>query len=244
MTRQSRRLVVLVLLGATIALGARFFHRFEGGEVVKQKLRGQATVADRLTQFGPVARGRWKPYFERAGVPYPPQKLIFLGLKEEKRLEIYASNGGDWKWIRTLPILRASGKIGPKLREGDRQVPEGFYSVESVNPNSAYHLALRVNYPNESDREIAAREGRDNLGGNIMIHGSNASIGCLAMGDEGAEDLFVLAEDAGRFRVEIVLSPLDFRSAKLPLDSKRPAWLREHYAKLAQFVQTLPRDPH
>lgn len=244
MTRQSRRLVVLGLLGAALALGARFFDHLPSGVVVKQKIRGQATVADCLTQFGPAARQRWKPFFERAGVPYPPQKLIFLGLKEEKRLEIYASNGGDWKWIRTLPILRASGKIGPKLRLGDFQVPEGFYKVESVNPNSAYHLALRVNYPNESDRAIAARDGRDNLGGNIMIHGSNVSIGCLAMGDEAAEDLFVLTEDAGRSRVEIVLSPLDFRISKMPPDPNRPDWLQERYARLAQFVQTLPRDPN
>jgi hypothetical protein len=204
--------------------------------------RDRATVSQRITAFGPRASARWQPFFERAGVVYPPQKLVFLGLKEEKRLEIYAQDAGKWKFIRALPILRASGRIGPKLREGDFQVPEGFYEIESFNPNSAYHLTLRVSYPSKSDREIAAREGRDNLGGNIMIHGSDRSIGCLAMGDEAAEDLFVLAAKSGRSNVEIVLAPLDFRVAKLPADPTRPEWLEKRYADLAQFIQTLPRE--
>ncbi len=75
-----------------------------------------------------------------------------------------------------------------------------------------------------------------------MIHGGAASIGCLAMGDEVAEDLFVLAADVGRKNVQIVLSPLDFRMAKLPADSTRADWLNARYAKLEAFVKELPRE--
>lgn len=218
---------------------------FPVAEIIGQKVQGRATVSDRIAEFGPQADARWKPLFEHAGVVYPPQKLVFLALKAEKKLEIHAqSRNGVWKLVRSVPVVRASGRMGPKLREDDYQVPEGFYKIEALNPNSAYHLAIRINYPNQLDREIAAREGRKNLGGNIMIHGSDRSVGCLAMGDEVAEDLFVLAERSGRSNVEIVLCPLDFRAAKVPADPQRPEWLQNRYAELAQFLQTLPRDSH
>ena len=82
-----------------------------------------------------------------------------------------------------------SGRLGPKLKEGDRQVPEGLYRVESLNPNSRYHLSLRVNYPNEQDKSYGRLDGRNNLGTDIMIHGKDCSIGCLAMGDPSCDFL-------------------------------------------------------
>ena len=89
------------------------------------------------------------------------------------------------------------GASGPKIQRGDKQVPEGVYGISYLNPNSAYHLSLGVNYPNAFDREMAAKDGRKNLGGDIMIHGKNVSSGCLAVGDEPAEELFVLAAEVG-----------------------------------------------
>ncbi len=209
---------------------------------MNQRLRGQHTVADRVNQFGPAARTRWQPFFDKAGVTYPPAKIVMLGLKQEKRLEIYARQNEDWRFVRALPIVKDCGVIGPKLREGDYQVPEGFYALESFNPNSAYHLSSRIGYPNDEDKAIGAREGsgENELGGDIMIHGGAASIGCLAMGDETAEDLFVLAADAGRDNVQIVLSPLDFRESKLPANARRPPWLQARYGKLEKFVRALP----
>lgn len=171
-----------------------------------------ATIAERLEQYGESARMRWSPYFKSAGVEYPPSELVFVGLKEEKTLQIYARLGTNgFRFVRAYPILAASGVAGPKLREGDRQVPEGIYAIELLNPNSRYHLSLRVNYPNAFDREQARKEQRINLGGDIMIHGKDKSIGCLAMGDEGAEDLFVLAADTGIKHITVILSPVDFR---------------------------------
>ena len=173
---------------------------------------GRATVADRLAQYGPEARARLVPRFESQGVSYPPARLVILALKSERRLELYGPDAsGRLKFIRAYPILRASGKTGPKLREGDGQVPEGIYRVESLNPNSRFHLSLRLNYPNEFDRRQAEREGRTSLGGDIMIHGGRASIGCLAMGDEAIEELFVLAAEAGIGNIAVLVCPADFR---------------------------------
>lgn len=130
--------------------------------------------------------------------------------------------------------------MGPKLRYGDFQVPEGFYRIESLNPNSAFHLSLRVNYPNRFDRAQAQSEGRTGLGGNIMIHGSNVSIGCLAMGDEAAEDLFVLASQTGRENIRLILSPVDFRQGDVPADEKRPAWVSALYREIKTALSPLP----
>lgn len=95
------------------------------------------------------------------------------------------------RFLFAYHILAASGTVGPKLREGDEQVPEGIYSISGLNPNSQFHLSLRVDYPNTNDRQQAQLESRTNLGQDIMIHGRAASIGCLALGDEAAEDLFI-----------------------------------------------------
>ena len=111
---------------------------------------------------------------EQAEVAMPPEQVTLLALKEEKRLEIYAADDSNGpRFVLSYPILAASGIRGPKLREGDKQVPEGFYRIELLNPNSRYHLSLRVNYPNPADIEQAGRDGRDlsMLGGDIMIHG-------------------------------------------------------------------------
>jgi murein L,D-transpeptidase YafK len=140
--------------------------------------------------------------------------------------------------------LKASGKLGPKLREGDRQVPEGLYRIESLNPNSRFHLSLRVNYPNAFDRDMAAREGRTNLGGDIMIHGSKVSIGCLAMGDTAAEDLFVLAAETGIDNISVILSPLDFRVRDFEGDfSTMPHWIPELYKRIRTELRKYAKYP-
>lgn len=214
-----RWLLPLVLLCGLAVFFVYWPTAFPGGETVMHRLRGRATVSDRVQEFGPQVRARLAPHFQRAGVLYPPQRVVLLGLKQEKRLEVYAADAtGVLRFIRAYKVLAASGGSGPKLREGDMQVPECVYGIESFNPNSAFHVALRVDYPNEFDREQAARDGRTELGGDIMIHGSNGSVGCLAIGDEAAEDVFVLVAETGRSSVKVILSPVDFR-----VRSKTPA---------------------
>jgi len=146
-----------------------------------------------------------------------------------------AGQNGDGKLLKAYPILGLSAGPGPKLREGDRQVPEGLYAVESLNPNSRYHLALRVNYPNDQDRERGQEDGRSALGSDIMIYGNTCSVGCLAMGDEAAEDLFVLAAETGIDRISVILCPVDFRKQPMPpADSGAAPWVGELYKTLAR----------
>jgi murein L,D-transpeptidase YafK len=170
-------------------------------------------------------------------------------LKAERRLEVWVS-GPDaaWKRLRDYDIVGASGTLGPKLAEGDIQVPEGLYRVESLNPNSLYHLALRVNYPNADDRRRGRQDRRSDLGSDIMIHGKYGSIGCLAMGDEAAEDLFVLATETGIDNVSILLSPVDFRVRDLPREMPSlPPWCSELHGeirhRIAMFVEIATPAP-
>jgi murein L,D-transpeptidase YafK len=238
----SRHAIMLVALSATLVGALAYFPSIIPlGDVVTQKSTGRATVASRLNQYGEVSRSRLAPFFSAAKANYPPQQVVLLALKEEKRLELYARNSDaeSWKLVIEKPILAASGKMGPKLREGDLQVPEGFYRVESLNPNSAFHLSLRVSYPSAEDKEVAAMEKRTNLGGDIMIHGGAGSVGCLAMGDEFAQDLFVMAAESERENIQIVICPLDFRKENVPHDANRPQWVSKRYAKLKNFCQTL-----
>jgi murein L,D-transpeptidase YafK len=210
--------------------------------LLNQTTVNAATIEDRLVQYGVSARARLSPHFTNASVAYPPSALVFIGLKEEKILQVYAKSGTNgFKFIRAYPIQAASGVAGPKLREGDKQVPEGIYAIDLLNPNSSYHLSMQVSYPNAFDRAQAAKEGRTNLGGEIMIHGKAKSVGCLAMGDEAAEELFVLAADTKIENMTVIIAPVDFRAGKtLPENTKLPPWTEtldpEIKSRLAEFA--------
>jgi hypothetical protein len=204
-------------------------------------MSAEKTVSDRLAEFGDAVHARLQPRFREIGVAYPPRKLVLVGLKQERQLELWVSDGShDFRYLKTFPILAASGTSGPKLKEGDRQAPEGLYKIESLNPNSRFHLALRVNYPNDFDKEHGRRDGRTNLGGDIMIHGGAASIGCLAIGDQAAEDLFVLAAETGIKHISVILTPLDLRIRDLPPNSPPfPSWTPDLYADIRKALASL-----
>jgi hypothetical protein len=197
------------------------------------KIRGRRSVTEVLDQYGPPARQRLEAAFYDAGARYPPGEVALLAFKTEKRLELWARRGAGWKFIRSYPILAASGHVGPKLREGDRQVPEGVYRIAALNPDSAYHLSLKLNYPNRHDRRRAQEDGRSDPGRNIFIHGSNRSIGCIAVGNEAIEELFVLAATVGRTAVQVIIAPADIRSGRsAPQRDDSPPWTAELYDTL------------
>jgi hypothetical protein len=181
---------------------------------------------------GPVEQ-RLGPMFSRVGVPYPPRRVWLLAFKEEERIELWAQGAaGRPTFVREYPILRTSGYAGPKLREGDFQVPEGVYRVLWLNPASSYHLSMKLDYPNDFDRAMAREDGRSNLGGDIFIHGKNESVGCLAMGDDAIEELFVLAARVGVENTTTIIAPHDLRSKPLPAIENRPPWVGKLYASL------------
>ena len=142
---------------------------------------------------------------------------VFLrAFKEEKRLELWMRPGGTGRFVlfRTYPIAATSGRPGPKLAEGDRQVPEGFYyfSRRGLKPDSRFHLAMNIGYPNAYDRH------HERTGSFIMIHGSHVSIGCLAMTDPVIEEIYTLCEAAlsrGQPFIRVHLFPFRMTDARM-----------------------------
>jgi murein L,D-transpeptidase YafK len=113
--------------------------------------------------------------------------------KEESELEIWKQdNTGRFSLLKTYPICRWSGELGPKIKQGDRQAPEGFYTITpgQMNPNSSYYLSFNIGYPNEFDRAY----GR--TGSHLMVHGDCSSAGCYAMTDDQIGEIYALARES------------------------------------------------
>ena len=129
-----------------------------------QRLRGRRTVTDVQEALGPAARARLAPHLAAAQVSYPPAGLTLVALKDELRLELWARNDGPWRHVRAYPILGASGLPGPKLRRGDRQVPEGLRTPDaeaSVEPDP--DIVGRRPGPGGGGPEEAPRRGTDDI---------------------------------------------------------------------------------
>ena len=155
---------------------------------------------------------------------------IFIRVfKDEALLEMFVQNRATAKYqlFRSYRIAAASGTLGPKLAEGDGQVPEGFYFVPpaAMNPASQYHLSFNIGYPNEYDR------AHQRTGSAIMVHGNCVSIGCLAMTDEKIEEIYTLAVAAhqgGQAFFRIHIFPFRMTAERLdetPLLAHKEFWL-------------------
>jgi L,D-transpeptidase catalytic domain len=228
-----RRLTLIVIVTLVVAAAG-------AGAFMLLRINRPRTVADVVAKYGRDARERLHPHFQRAGVAYPPKELALLVFKKERRVTVWGRGDRGWRFIRDYPILAASGHAGPKLREGDRQVPEGVYRIEHLNPNSSYHLSMKVSYPNAFDRRMAQRDGRTNLGGDIFIHGKNVSIGCVAIGDRGIEELFTLVAETGHHRVRVVIAPNDLRTGGAIVHERAPSWLAQLYRTVAAALVEFP----
>ncbi|WP_442757011.1 L,D-transpeptidase family protein [Marinicella litoralis] len=221
--------VILLLFGVALVgylLGRPYWHP------VYVKAFGARTVAEVINQYGDAARKVLKPQFTSVGLSYPPQKIALLAFKDRNQLELWASSHDQWRQVTDYTIRAASGVLGPKLREGDRQVPEGLYQIIGLNPNSSYHLSMKLNYPNSFDLKWAQLENRDQPGSDIFIHGKAVSIGCLAMGDEVIEQLFTLVADVGKHNVQVIIAPTDPRKTPLVPTVGSPAWVTELYQNI------------
>jgi murein L,D-transpeptidase YafK len=220
-----------------LILGAGIFYK-HGRSIwvpIKQKVTGARTVEQVMETLGEPALLRLIPDLEKSGAQYPPQSLTFVALKEERRFEVW---GETWEGapalIKTYPFTGFSGTLGPKLKQGDRQIPEGIYHITGLNPNSSYHLSIKVGYPSDEDKSIAKKEGRTNLGGDIFIHGKSVTIGCIPLGDSAIEEVFALTTKAGVDNCRILIAPYDFRvKAPAPHEKK---WIEGRYENLNQEI--------
>lgn len=154
--------------------------------------------------------GALRRLFAKARVE-PPGRLLIVVYKAERELELwgFSLRRGRFVPVAAYPMLATSGTLGPKRRRWDHQIPEGFYRVAALNPVSLYHLSLRLDYPNRSDRVLGDHR---NPGDDIYIHGDHVSDGCIAIGDRAIEQLYLAVLDsraAGR-EVPVEIFPCRF----------------------------------
>ena len=153
--------------------------------------------------------------------------IMIRSFKKESELEIWKqTRSGEYALLKTYPICRWSGQLGPKVREGDRQAPEGFYSITpaSLNPNSRLYLSFDMNYPNAYDRAL----GRS--GAFLMVHGACSSAGCYSMSDEQMLEIYALLRESfagGQSSVQMQALPFRMNAenlARYRLDPNASFW--------------------
>jgi len=150
------------------------------------------------------------------GFVWPVSYMYLRAFKMEKQLEVWVKNDEveSFRLYKTYPVCAGSGTFGPKRREGDKQIPEGFYYINEWKPNSNYHLALGLNYPNASDLLLSDHE---KPGGDIYIHGNCVTVGCLPLTDSLIEHLYFLtaaAKEQGQDFIPVHIYPYRFDKTK------------------------------
>jgi len=237
--RTSRKLTLVMLFTITSFFLLHTLGLCKTDNKLKKSARATRTVEQVLTLYQQVGLTRLKRAFKQANINLPPQELRLLAFKREQRVELWARDYGEWKSIKSYPFTANSGKLGPKLRQGDKQIPEGIYNIIGLNPNSSYHLSMKLNYPNQFDLQHAKLEGRHKPGNNIFIHGKDLSVGCIALGDAAIEELFVIVAMTGKENTQVIISPYDFRDKKLVRSWKSPQWSKALYTNISAALNRL-----
>jgi murein L,D-transpeptidase YafK len=182
------------------------------------KLYAQQTFLDNQKMFPKVGYAyrdkeeQLKKEFEKKGLTYPAKYIFLRSFKLDSELEIWVKNSATdtFRLFKSYRVCTLSGKMGPKRKEGDMQVPEGFYYINDFNPNSNYHLSLGINYPNFSDKMLSdpKKPGKE-----IYIHGSCLTIGCIPLTDEFIDEVYILAvnaKNAGQDFIPVHVFPIKF----------------------------------
>jgi murein L,D-transpeptidase YafK len=210
------------------------------------KLNWDNAIERAVKRYGLRVEPQLISFFKKANVSYPPQEIALLAFKSERKVELWARNPKQpWQHIHNYPLTGFSGRLGPKLRENDKQIPEGVYKLVNFNPFSSMHLSMMINYPNNFDREKGYVDGRKHLGNNIFIHGKNVSVGCLAIGDLAIDQLFILARRVGLKQIQLVIAPNDLRLGKPSTSSfAQPRWLPELYKQIATSLKPFDKPKY
>ena len=150
-------------------------------------------------------------------------QIMLVAFKNEDIIELFAKNKADktYKKIATYDVCARSGTLGPKRKSGDGQVPEGFYYIDRFNAASSFYLSLGINYPNQADK---IKSTADKLGGDIFIHGSCVTIGCIPMTDDKIKEIYLYAVHAknnGQNKIPVYIFPFKMNDKNLALHNAK-----------------------
>lgn len=201
-----------------------------------------AAANDRVAAARKNCADKLEARHSAASLSYPPREIYLRVFKHEAELEVWARAAAEpFRLVANYAFTANSGGPGPKRREGDRQIPEGFYVISVFNPLSKYHLSLGLNYPNASDRVFSDAQ---KPGGEIYLHGNAVSIGCVAVGDAAIEEVYVLALDAkarGQAAIPVHIFPARMDGPEWEtFASQHPQW-REFWENLQPGYERFER---
>jgi murein L,D-transpeptidase YafK len=148
-------------------------------------------------------------YFIKKGLKQEGFQLFIRAFKKEMKLEAWVKEKGkeEFQLLTSYDFCSTSGKLGPKRKEGDYQIPEGIYSINHFNPQSNFHLSLGINYPNASDLILSDKK---HPGSAIYIHGNCVTVGCIPITDDKINELYILAIEAknnGQEKIPVHIFP-------------------------------------
>ncbi len=193
----------LLIIGLFFSLQADAQYSFEQQQLQFERVRTAKEQAER----------RIRKMFRDSGLSETPKYIYWRAFKLEDELELWASDSSSkpYKLMKKYHICRGSGDLGPKRRMGDLQVPEGLYYIEKYNPNSNFHLSMKISYPNECDLFFADKQ---NPGNEIYVHGSCESIGCLPMTDSVINEIYWITVKAQNYQGPQSKIPFDIFPAR------------------------------
>ncbi|MBD0376964.1 MAG: L,D-transpeptidase family protein [Flavisolibacter sp.] len=176
--------------------------------------------------------------FVAKGLTWPVKYMYIRSFKYDSQLEVWIKNDrkDPYTLFKTYKVCALAGTLGPKRMQGDYQVPEGFYYINEFNPNSNYHLSLGINYPNASDKVLSDAY---KPGGDIYIHGSCVTVGCIPVKDDQIEELYILAAHAknnGQDFIPVHIFPIRYSNKK---SIEYLAQLTKNDPQLKNFAETL-----
>jgi len=193
---KSNVLIVSFLLGLSFSL---IGGNFKTGQLKSARVRTAYKEKEK----------RIKDLLETKGINVHTVEIFIRAFKKEEIIEVWAKNKSEnsFKFILQYKFCSSSGELGPKRRQGDFQIPEGFYFIDRFNPWSSYYLSLGINYPNQSDRILGYKR---NPGGDIFIHGNCVTIGCIPITDDKIKELYIFAVEAksnGQKKIPVHIFP-------------------------------------
>lgn len=186
---------------------------FLGGDLLAQSpIAQQAQTSPSITSELLNKESRLKQEFAKKGLIWPAREIYIRSFKYDSQLEVWVRNSDQeqFKLFKTYKVCVMAGTIGPKRIEGDYQVPEGFYYINAFNPRSEYHLSLRLNYPNESDKILSDKA---KPGSGIYIHGNCVSVGCIPLQNNQIDEVYLMATAArvnGQSYIPVHVFPIRF----------------------------------
>ena len=175
-----------------------------------------------------------KRNLNKKGIEIGSANIFLRAFKKEEILEVWAKNktGNNFIKINEYSFCKNSGRLGPKRKEGDGQIPEGFYHINRFNPKSKFYLSLGINYPNASDLILSDKE---KPGSDIFIHGGCWTVGCIPITDEKIKQLYVLANEArknGQAEIPVLMFPFKMTEYKFNKYSRQYPHLRAFWKDL------------